>query len=250
MEKEEYQFQKRIQELAELAEQRSCVTFTDFLNLNELNMFYNMTSSLSHMTYRLFGGYDYSERQIVAFIPDALYYEWKYPLITLKISPLNKKFADVLTHRDYLGAILNLGVERGKIGDIIIAGQEAYFFCMDNLQDFFEKELTKVKHTIVCVSETTDDFHYSPSFVEMKGSIASGRLDNVIAFAYHTARNKMIEVIAGKKVFVNSKLVLSNSYPLKENDIVSVRGYGKFIYRGIQSETKKGRFYVRIEMYD
>lgn len=259
MEKEELQFQKRMLELAKIADQRCCVTFTDFMNINELNMFYHMTSAFSNTECKLFGGYDYAERQIVAFIPDALSYvigneaplhDSEFPIAVLKVSPSNKKFADTLTHRDYLGALLNLGVERCKLGDIIICGQDAYFFCMDYLKDFFINELTKVKHTTVMVTAASADFHYTPKFVEAAGSVASNRIDSVIAFAYSTARSKMTDLIAAKKVFVNSKLILSNSYTLKEEDIVSVRGFGKFIYKGVKSETKKGRFYITIMKYD
>ena len=69
--------------------------------------------------YKTYGGYDLSERQMAVFLPDALYYEYEYPIQTIEVSPLNKKFSEDLTHRDYLGALMNLGIERCKIGDII-----------------------------------------------------------------------------------------------------------------------------------
>ena len=64
------------------------------------------------------GGNVYAERKIVVFKPIEVYYEEDVPITLLKIEPLNKKYADTLNHRDYLGAILNLGIDRSKIGDI------------------------------------------------------------------------------------------------------------------------------------
>ena len=115
MQKEELMLQKRLIDLSKLAYQRSIVTFSDFLNLNELNILHTIPKTELHASYVTFGGYDYSERQMVAFLPDALCYEYEYPISILKISPLQKKFSDNLSHRDYLGAILNLELNVAKL---------------------------------------------------------------------------------------------------------------------------------------
>ncbi len=250
MEKEEIQLKKRLWELADKAAERNCVTYTNFLNLNEINILFSLIPALSNVTCRLYGGYDNAERQIAAFIPDALYYDWNYPLAVLKVGILSKKTTEQLSHRDYLGAILSLGVERSKIGDIIVDGQEAYFFCLDNLQDFFLQELTVIKHTAVAVSLAADGYIYKPNFREVTGSIASNRLDNSVSLAFHISRSRVSELINNKKVFVNSRSVTSSSLLLKAGDVVSVRGMGKFIYDGIISQTKKGRFFVRLQKYE
>ena len=96
------------------------MVFTDFMNLNELNIFHSCVKEFAYVSYRLFGGYEHAERQIAAFLPDALSYNYDFPVVSLKIRPLQKKFAEDLSHRDYLGALLNLGVDRSKIGDILI----------------------------------------------------------------------------------------------------------------------------------
>ena len=80
---------------------------------------------------------------MVAFLPDALYYDYGYPMQALKICPVNKRFAEDLTHRDYLGAIMNLGTSRTKIGDIIQTDDGAIVFVKEeNFRLYYEKSHT------------------------------------------------------------------------------------------------------------
>jgi len=250
MQKEELMLQKRLIELSKIAYQRGIVTFSDFLNLNELNILHTIPKTELHGSYVTFGGYDYSERQMVAFLPDALCYDYEYPISILKISPLQKKFSDKLSHRDYLGAILNLGIERCKIGDILVEEDYGVLFIHKSLEDFLIDELRRIKHTSVMASvEDTHDFCYVPNTKEIKGSVSSLRLDSLLALAFSSSRSKLVAFIEGGKVFVNGKLITSNGYQIKENDIISVRGLGRFRYVDTMSQTKKGRYYVTIELY-
>ena len=250
MQKEEVMLQKRLIELSKLAYQRSIVTFSDFLNLNELNILHTIPKTELHASYVTFGGYDYSERQMVAFLPDALCYAYEYPISILKISPLQKKFSDNLSHRDYLGAILNLGIERCKIGDILVEEESAILFVHKSLETFLMDELRRIRHTSVIVAiEDKKEFHYTPCTKEIKGTVSSLRLDSLLALAFSSSRSKLVAFIEGGKVFVNGKLTTSNGYQIKENDIISVRGLGRFRYTETISQTKKGRYYVTIELY-
>ena len=113
-------FEKRMKELANTAYQRDIVTFSDFLNLNEQNIMKSRIFSIPGIRMEWYGGYENAERQMVAFHPDALVFPWEYPIDCLKIEPKSVKFSDKLTHRDYLGALLNLGIERNVLGDILI----------------------------------------------------------------------------------------------------------------------------------
>ena len=132
MTKEETLFQRRLLDLANMADQRNIVLFSDFLSLNELNIYHSSKKELGFVTCRLFGGYEAAERQMIAFIPDALYYDWDYPIACIRIRPLNVKFAEELGHRDILGALMNLGIERSKTGDIALEENEFYLFCCQN----------------------------------------------------------------------------------------------------------------------
>lgn len=250
MDKDEDLLKKHFLDLADAASRKSIVTFSDFMNLNELNIFHSITQGFSFISWKTFGGYEAAERQIAAFIPDALYYDWEFPLSCLKISPLNAKFSDNLTHRDYLGAILNLGIDRGKLGDILVADSCAYVFCRDTMLEFISNELTRIRHTsVICKEEPLRDFSVPLKTELIRGTVASVRLDSILALAFKSSRSSIVGLIEGGKVFVNGKLVVSNGYSLKDEDIISARGLGKFRYTGITSQTKKGRCFVEIEKY-
>lgn len=250
MTKEEEVFQRHLLDLADLAWQRTIVTFSDFLNLNEQNIYHNIQQGFSGIQTKTFGGYVSAERQMVAFIPDALSYEYEFPISCLKISPLNARFSEELSHRDYLGALMNLGIDRGKLGDIVLQGQEAYLFCETKIAEYLMKELTRIRHTTVtCQSCSCEEVHYEPRLQVITGSVASVRLDALLSLAFRTSRSSLTGLIEGGKTFVNGRLITSNGYHPKEGDLVSVRGYGRFRYCGIHSESKKGRFFVTLEKY-
>lgn len=258
MNKEEELFQKRLLDLANQADIRNIITYSDFLNLNELNIFHSSAKELSFVKRQLFGGYEFAERQIAAFIPDALSYIYEteeeiqrqFPIVCVKIVPLNEKYAENLNHRDYLGAILNLGIERSTIGDILVDGTNTYVFCHKKMADFLCKELTRVKHTTVALScMELQKMDYTPKYELIKGSVASVRLDSLLSLAFGSSRSKLTELIEAGKVFVNGKLVTSNGYKIKEQDIVSARGLGRFKYIGNATSTRKGRLFVEIEKY-
>lgn len=248
---------KRIQDLARHAYNRDIVTFTDFLDLNELHILNNLSLQDAGVTCRLFGGYEMSERQIAAFFPDALSdvsdnyaASWKFPITCIEIVPLSRKFAEPLNHRDYLGALLNLGIERSVLGDILIKEQSAYIFCLQRMESFILENCTRIRHTQVMAQKIVQfDQVIMPEFEAITGTVASIRLDSVIGLAFKTSRSSMIGLIEGGKVFVNGKMITSNGYHLKPRDIISVRGHGKFQFCELLSETKKGRSRVQINRY-
>ena len=250
MKKEESMLQKRLLELSDTAYKRNIVTFSDFLNLNELNILHSIPKHMLSARYKTYGGYELAERQMVAFLPDALYYEYNYPIDVLRICPLNPRFSETLSHRDYLGAILNLGIERSKTGDLLIQDNECILFVSEVMSSYIQEHLTRIRHTAVTTNTKTEsDFCYLPQFQEIKGTVASIRLDTVLSVAYPLSRSKLTGLIEGAKVFVNGRLITTNSYHLKEKDIISVRGMGRISYEGILSETKKGRYYITVHKY-
>lgn len=250
MQKEEFMLQKRLIELSKTAYRRGIVTYSDFLNLNELNILHTTPKNEFDTKYETFGGYNDSERQMAAFLPDALYYTHFYPIQILKIEPLQKKFTESLTHRDYLGAILNLGIERSKLGDILVMEDFAYLFVQESLADYICNGLTRIRHTSVNVTkEDSQSFTYVPKYKEITGTVASVRLDSLLSLAFGSSRSKLVNLIEGGKVFANGKLMTTNSYQVKEGDIISVRGIGRFRYNGIQSQSRKGRYFISLYKY-
>lgn len=197
-----------------------------------------------------FGGYDNAERQMVAFHPDALAFTWEYPIDCLKIEPKAIKFSENLSHRDYMGALLNLGVDRSVIGDIIVQEKAAWFFCQSKMTEFFLENLCRVRHTNILITKVNDPEEFPhPNLESINGTCASVRLDSLIALAFKASRSSMVSYIESGQVFVNGKLITSNGYEPKEGDIVSVRGKGRFIFDGVSHQTKKGRCGVHILLY-
>ena len=222
MEKDEF-FIKRIRELANLSYQRDIVTFSDFLNLNEQNIINDRKNQMPGVVMECFGGYEQAERQMVAFHPDALLFPWKYPIKCLKAEPLAAKFSEDLTHRDFLGAVLNLGIERAVVGDILVQKHTAWIFCHEKIADYIIENLTRVRHTTMKLSMVDNPEHIpEPEFQEINGTCASVRLDALIGLAFQTSRNSMVPFIEGGQVFVNGKLITSNGYEPKDGDIISV----------------------------
>lgn len=250
MNKEEILLQKRLTELSRVAYHRGIVTFSDFLNLNELNILHTTPKNMLLSQYKTYGGYGLSERQMAAFLPDALYYEYQYPIQAIQITPSSRKFAEELSHRDYLGAVMNLGIERSKIGDILTRDGSAILFVNEDLASYITEQLTRVKHTVVNAAPVFDFREdYQPDYETIKGSVASIRLDTVLSLAFPLSRSKLTSYIEAGRVFVNGKLISSNGYRLKEGDIISVRKMGRILYDGILSETKKGRYMITVRKF-
>lgn len=250
MNKEEVMLQKRLIELSNLSYKRDIVTFSDFLNLNELNILHTTPKDLFPSRYETYGGYEPAERQMVAFLPDALYYDYQYPISVLRISPANRKFAEELTHRDFLGGILHLGIERSCLGDLLVEDSVCHVFVTDTMADFICEQLTRIRHTVVKTEKIDgESFSFTPRLETVKGTVASVRLDTVLSVTFPLSRSRMTGLVEGGKVFVNGKLITSNGYRLKEGDIISVRGMGKLVYQGVLSETKKGRQYIQVGKY-
>lgn len=244
-------FKNRLTELSYDSENNYTYNFTNFLNLNEISTLLDMKNSNLLTYFTLFGGYADAERCLAKFgNPDEFGWKEKFPIKIIKITPLSTKFAENLDHRDFLGAIMNLGIKREVIGDILIHEKEAVMFCLENMSNHVIENLTKIKHTNVkCHIIETIPKDFEVSFIECTDIIASERLDSIIAKFAHISRNQALSLIKARKIFVNGKVIESNSYKIKIDDVISARGYGKLIYKGIISETKKDKLRISYLKY-
>ncbi|MDO4297243.1 MAG: YlmH/Sll1252 family protein [Lachnospiraceae bacterium] len=251
MEKNDEVLKRRIQDLALLADRRGCILYSDFLSLYEQNILFDLLQKFSWIHGETFGGYEGAERRMAAFLPsDASMQDAVYPISCIRIVPAQRKFAEQLSHRDILGALMNLGIERSKTGDIAVLEQEAFLFCSSQFASLVCDELNRIRHTTVrCTVCQPEDFTYAPSLERIRGSVASVRLDAVIALAFHASRSSLISLIEGGSVFVNGRLITTNAYSLKSGDLVSVRGHGRFRYCDVSGQSKKGRIWVEIDKY-
>lgn len=242
---------KRLLELAGRSYSHGIYTFTPFLGLSEQQAFYEIQRDVDYAGYGMEGGNPLCERKIIRFgSPDILGYEEPYPIRCLKVEPLTPKFAEKLTHRDFLGAIMNLGIERSTVGDIFVQDQEALVFCQESISTYLTEHLDQVRHTHVkCVLTEAADHLHSPVTEEAVLSVSSARIDTVISKVYNIARSRSLELFRAGRVYVNGRLVENNSYALKSGDAVTARGFGRFTYIGEQGETRKGKTRVCVEIY-
>ncbi len=247
LEKEEALLIKRFKELENRSYNRGIYEYSDFLNIYEQDLLFRNIKS----QFTLFGGYETAERQIAVFgNEDNLGFSPTYPVCCILVSPLMQKFADDLTHRDFLGSVLGLGIKRETLGDIIIKNNTGYIFCLDTVADFIIDNLKKVKHTSVkCQRIEQSPEGVNPEPTEKFIIVASERLDVIIAEIYNLSRSESNSLFLAKKVFVNGKLTENNSHKIKNGDKISVRGYGRFNWLGTSGETKKGRLKATVEVF-
>lgn len=243
--------QKRLLELAERSYNNNIYTFTPFLGLSEQQAFYEVQRDVAYAGYGMEGGSPLCERRMIRFgSPETLGYEEAYPIQCLKIEPMTPKFAEHLTHRDFLGAIMNLGIERSTVGDIFVEDKEAIVFCQDSIADYLTDNLEQVRRTRVkcAVNEVTEQLR-SPVTEQVLLSVSSVRIDTVISKLYNIARSQSMELFRAGRVYVNGRMTENNSYTLKNGDTVTARGFGRFIYTGEQGETRKGKVRISVDVY-
>ncbi len=248
---DDFTFKKRILDLANRCDQSGIYTFSDFMDIGEQALFFEMEPELSFVPYTLFGGGEDCERRMARFgSPEMLGYEEDFPIRCLTIRPLMQKFADDLTHRDFLGAVMHLGVERDVLGDIIVRDNIGYLFCKDTIAEYLAEHLDKVKHTsVACTVGTECPAAATPTFSKEELVVSAARCDSVVAKTFKLSRSESTRLFAAKQIFVNGRQCESPGSVLKEGDVVSVRGFGKFIFDGIRAETKKSRIRVNIRRY-
>ena len=239
---------KRFEELAERA-QRSCVyTYSSFHSAETASLAYRVAGE-NEVT--MWGGTDNSERLVVRFgNPKELGYEEDFPIRIVCVKPKQEKFAGDMTHRDFLGAVLNLGIERDVIGDILISEHTAYLFVLEELADFVCLELERVRRTAVkCEPVKEIPAGLLPKLAEETVTVASPRLDAVLAKLYHLSRGDAKSLFEAEKVTVNGKVCTNPETVLKPDSQVSIRGFGRFEYRGEEHATRKGKTGITIWRY-
>ena len=251
-------FKARILDLDRTAWERDVTKHTGFLTASEQSDLLAWERELSHPERFLAGGWEEAERRMLIWPAsyeeaetDSSFGSLAEELIALvKASPVNAKFSDDLCHRDFLGALMNLGIERDQIGDILIRENTAYIFCAKALAGLIVDELTRVKHTEIRTEAVPlSECDIRPELAEMKVNVASERLDAILSAVYKVSRSKAAEAIESEKVFVDGRTASGSGQKLKEGAKVSVRGLGKFIYDGIENESRKGRLFVKIRKY-
>ena len=240
--------QKRFDELAQRANERGYTVYSDFLGLSEIS---ELSAMLFPVPAVIWGGYEDAERCVACF-GDREYFvdNSDYPIKCILITPVNQKFADTLSHRDFLGSLMGLGIRREMLGDIIISENCGYLFCLDTILDYIIENLTQVRHTTVkCEITEKIPANVLPQAENCEIIVSSERLDVIVSAIYKMSRSQVLPLFHTEKVFVNGIAKSSPSVIVNVNDKVSVRGFGRFIYKGVLRRTKKDRLVISVEVF-
>ncbi|MBQ6808767.1 MAG: hypothetical protein IJP07_06405 [Firmicutes bacterium] len=242
---------KRWIELSQRAFARCCYTYSEFLSLAEQEELSRLPLGPGSAPLRFWGGFEEAERKLACFgSPELCGYEELPPLSYLEIAPVAERFADSLSHRDFLGALLSLGLRRSVLGDILIQQNRGYLICLEHIAGFIQEQLCQVRHTTVCcrpVEQLPEAAVTLPEPVPIL--LASERLDALVAAVYHLSRSASQQLICQGRVALNDREAQSANAVLRPGDRVSVRGKGRFIYEGIDASTRKGRLRVMVRIF-
>lgn len=209
----------------------------------------------------LFGGYEGAERCRMFFLPDYVREADELLRASLLEEPFREQVYPLqvtgsgfvtLTHRDYLGALLNLGVERDTIGDIcVLSSHRAVLFCDSLMATFFTENLTRVARDAVRVTlaQLPPDFDGGRRFVAVSDTVASPRADAVVAALCNISRERARALFAEGRVEVDYEPADKPDREIPAGTVVTVRGYGKFIVRSLSDKTKKGRYRLLCDRY-
>lgn len=231
-------------DMAQTCDKRNVSVYGDFLSENSISALLCRKKYLP-MEPVLFGGIDDVERQMVAFIAD--YDVPDFPVSAVKIS--SPRIA-ALSHRDFLGSILGLGIKREKCGDIIMLEDACYVLCHRDISSYIASNLTKVgREGVRCTEcEISEIPIPEKSFEPVKGTVATLRLDAVVALFAGKGRSRAVELISAGFVFVNGIQAIKNDMHLSDGDIISVRGCGKAVL-DVSGKSKKDRTFITLNKY-
>ena len=223
-------------------------TNTTFLDLRQRALAEARCRQHKGLRYLFYGGFDDAERTVAIFLPDYAELAASDPLALLRITQSGQK---ALTHRDYLGSILGLGIRREIIGDILVRENGADMVIIKEMGDFllynYEKAgRASLKAELVPIGEIILP---EVRFEEKRDTVASLRLDNIISAAFNLSRGRAAEAIERGLVSVNGLETLKSDRPIKEGDRLVLRGKGKVLLKATGSATKKDRIPVVILKY-
>lgn len=219
---------------------------SDFLDLRQQDLAGAAAVNGENIKWNLDGGYAEAERKRLTVYP-AWDSDSDAGIAYIKIS--HKEYpGQSIGHRDYLGAILNLGLKREKLGDIVVQDQNAFIIVDESMAGFICQQLTRVKHSSVRAEMISKDelVYNPPRLTDLQLNLSSLRLDAAIAAVFKLSRSQVEGYIERGEARINHLEILKPSAGIKLGDLVSVRGLGRFRLEEIGGLSRKGRQYVKI----
>ena len=246
----------KILDKLEFTKTKNKIQYSDFLNINEQELAMKLLKKVDRENYYFFGGKDNTERKILIIYPEKLTEEMSRKNDDKIISIIRIKLPTELEgqydHRTYLGSCIKIGIEREKIGDILVERTGADIIAKTEVIDFLYQNLsslTRFKSSEISIENISEIKNVEVAKVEISAIIASIRLDSIVSTLAKTSRSKAQEILKQERVFLNHQVETKSSKEVKVGDIITIRGKGRFEFKEIAGNTRKGRFVIKIDKY-
>lgn len=238
---------RQILDKIEIVMNKHLVESTDLLDPYSRLLAKSIIDQFLEIDYLEQGGLKESERQTIIIYPDYYYLEDEdLNIVALR---LRGNFEN-LSHRDFLGSILGLGINRSKIGDILLHGDYTDIIVKREISNFIEFNLEKVANNKISIEEIRlqDLLPGETVYREIQKTLYSNRLDVYISGAYNLSRVESTKLIKAGNVKVNWEPIDKASKELEVGDIISIRGYGRSNLHSIDGLSKKGKIKSKIRI--
>ncbi|WNR47029.1 YlmH family RNA-binding protein [Paenibacillus roseipurpureus] len=248
---DEHHFVDKALDWVERAAGQHVVKLTDFLDPRQAFILNSLVNRNADVHCRFDGGYDAAERRRALIAPDYRVLEGEdMAMAVLSVSSGDGKFL-TLEHGDYMGAILGLGMKRDKVGDIHVIEGGCHCLVTQDAADYLHLNLSQV-HRVHVQTELLPLEQLQLAKVQLEElhlSVASMRMDGIVSDVFRLSRAKILQPIQAGRCRVNWKLEEDPSKPLKEGDLISLQGFGRFKVLEVEGISKKGRIRVKIGKY-
>lgn len=240
----------------EFSKTRDKIEYTDFLDMYQVSLVENFLRKIKFENYKLYGGYQEAERRVLIVYPekyDEQMLEKNYSkIINIVRVILPEEEKGNYSHRNYLGGIVKLGLKREKVGDIIVNEDGADIITIEDFSDILKQQLpslTRFENSKITVEQIPNLRKREVKVEQVKIIVPSLRLDNFVSDLARTSRSKAVQIMEQERVFINGQNETKVSKQVKLNDIITIRGKGRFIIKEFAGTTRSGRTVVVIEKY-
>ena len=232
------------------------IQVTDFLDLAQQQLIIKFLKLQKQENYILFGGFEDAERKVIIFYPEKLenliienrinFNEWiKVLRITLPNETIGK-----YDHRNYLGALMKLGIKREKIGDILVEDNGADILIIKDIFKFLQNNLSQLTRFQKANIEEINLDNLRKVKIEkqiLTITVSSMRLDNIVSELAKCSRSKALEYIVHERVLVNFELITKQTKEIKLADKITIRGKGRFEIIDVVGSTRKGNIVLNVK---
>lgn len=227
---------------------------TEFLDMYQVSLVENFFRKIKYTNYKLYGGYNEAERKIAIIYPEKyneerIHYDQIIKIVRIQLTEEEK---GKYSHRNYLGGIIKLGLKREKVGDIIVYDEGADIITLEDFSSILKEQLinlTRFKNSRITIDDIQNLKKKEVKIEQIKIIVPSLRLDNFVSDLARTSRSKAVQILEQERVFINGKNETKASKQIKLNDIITIRGKGRFIVKDFAGTTRSKRIVVVIEKY-